>query len=84
MQDHQTENTGKALLEGSLRGLLSRNVGCRAALTFVLGTDRVVTKEGILTGVGTDYAVLYQPEKEQYITGDLYCLKFVELRDRQT
>ena len=54
---------------GSLRELLSRNVG----------SCRLVRQEGVLEEVGTDYLVLRQGSAR---TGcDLYALKFIELTD---
>ena len=59
---------------GSLRELLSRNVGQYAAASFLVGSCRLVRQE-----VGTDYLVLRQGSAR---TGcDLYALKFIELTD---
>lgn len=62
----------------SLRSLLDRNVGYFVVATFLVGPDRPVTWRGILHTVGSDYVVLYQPDYERYISGDLYALKFVQ------
>lgn len=45
---------------GSLRELLSRNVGQYAAASFLVGSCRLVRQEGVLEEVGTDYLVLRQ------------------------
>ena len=64
---------------GSLRELLSRNVGQYAAASFLVGSCRLVRQEGILEAVGTDYLVLRQGD---FSTGcDLYALKFIEFHD---
>lgn len=64
---------------GSLRELLSRNVGQYAAASFLVGSCRLVRQEGVLEEVGTDYLVLRQGSSR---TGcDLYALKFIELTD---
>ena len=52
---------------GSLRELLSRNVGQYAAASFLVGSCRLVRQEGVLEEVGTGC--------------DLYALKFIELTD---
>ena len=64
---------------GSLRELLSRNVGQYAAASFLVGSCRLVRQEGVLEAVGTDYLVLRQGD---FSTGcDLYALKFIEFHD---
>ncbi len=64
--------------QSSLKGLLSRNLGCYVAATFLVGSRQIATWEGILDSVGNDCVVLYQPQSDSYLAGDLYALKFVE------
>lgn len=64
--------------QASLRSLLDRNVGYFVVATFLVGPNQPVTWQGILHTVGNDYLVLYQPDYERYISGDLYALKFVQ------
>ena len=68
----------------SLRSLLNRNVGYYIVCTFLVGTDRAVTWQGILHTVGSDYLVLYQPEYERYISCDLYGLKFAQFHNTRS
>ena len=65
----------------SLRSLLNRNVGYYIVCTFLVGSDRAVTWQGILHTVGSDYLVLYQPDYNRYISCDLYGLKFAQFHD---
>lgn len=67
--------------EASLRSLLDRNIGYFVVATFLVGTQQPVTWQGILHSVGSDYIVLYQPDYERYISGDLYSLKFVQFHN---
>lgn len=67
--------------QASLRSLLNRNVGYFVVATFMLGPQQSVTWQGILHTVGSDYIVLYQPDYERYISGDLYSLKFVQFHN---
>ncbi len=67
--------------QASLRSLLNRNVGYFIAATFLIGPNQPVTWQGILHTVGSDYIVLYQPDYERYISGDLYSLKFVQFHN---
>lgn len=67
--------------QASLRSLLNRNLGYFVEATFLIGPDRPVTWKGILHTVGSDYVVLYQPDYERYVSGDLYSLKFVQFHN---
>lgn len=67
--------------QASMRSLLDRNIGYFVAATFQVGPNQPVTWQGILHSVGTDYIVLYQPDYERYISGDLYSLKFVQFHN---
>lgn len=66
---------------GSLKNLLSRNVGHYVVATFQMSGQGTVSVPGILYTVGNDYIVLYQPANGRYVTGDLYALKFVDFHD---
>ena len=65
----------------SWRALLARNVGRNVLVRFLMGTQNMVTVEGELYEVGTDYIVIYQPLWDSHITADLYAVKFVEIRE---
>ena len=67
--------------QASLRSLLARNVGYFVVCTFQIGTQQMVTWQGVLHTVGSDYLVLYQPDYERYISCDFYALKFVQFHD---
>lgn len=67
--------------QASLRSLLNRNIGYFVVATFLVGPNQPVTWQGILHSVGSDYIVLYQPDYERYISGDLYSLKFVQFHN---
>lgn len=67
--------------QASLRSLLDRNTGYFVVATFQVGPNQPVTWQGILHSVGSDYVVIYQPDYERYISGDLYSLKFVQFHN---
>lgn len=77
---HMPVNANEAY-QASLRSLLDRNVGYFVVATFQLGPQQAITWQGILHSVGSDYIVLYQPDYERYISGDLYSLKFVQFHN---
>lgn len=76
--------TNAELAKTSLKGLLIRNLGFYVVAGFLVGTQDAVSWEGILYSVGNDYIVLYQPDVDRYITGDLYSLKFVEFHNTRS
>ena len=75
--------TNADLAKASLKGLLMRNLGFYIVAGFLVGTSSPVSWEGILYSVGNDYIVIYQPDVDRYITGDLYSLKFVEFHNTE-
>ena len=77
---HNPTNSRDAY-QASLRSLLARNVGFFIVATFLTGTQRMVTWQGILHTVGSDYIVIYQPDYERYISCDFYALKFVQFHN---
>ena len=77
---HNPTNSSDAY-QASLRSLLARNVGYFIVATFLTGTQRMVTWQGILHTVGSDYIVIYQPDYERYISCDFYALKFVQFHN---
>ncbi|MBR2484266.1 MAG: hypothetical protein IKB53_05940 [Oscillospiraceae bacterium] len=76
--------TNADLAKSSLKGLLMRNLGFYIVAGFLVGTQSPVSWEGILYSVGNDYIVIYQPDVDRYITGDLYSLKFVEFHNTKS
>ena len=77
---HMPANSNEAY-QASLRSLLNRNVGYFIVATFLMGPQQMVTWQGILHTVGSDYIVIYQPNYERYVSGDLYSLKFVQFHN---
>lgn len=65
---------------GTWKELLARNVGRSCRVSFLIGTQGTVTAEGTLLEVGTDYLVLRRTPRGDYLSADLYAVKFVEFR----
>lgn len=80
---HNPSNNSEAY-QASLRSLLARNVGFFVVVTFLAGTQRMVTWQGILHTVGSDYIVIYQPDYERYISCDFYAIKFVQFHNTKS
>lgn len=68
----------------SIRGLLARNLGYYVVASFLMGTQQAIQWEGILASVGNDYLVIYQPDQNRFVSGDIYSLKFVEFHENQS
>ena len=68
----------------SIRGLLARNLGYYVVASFLMGTQQALQWEGILASVGNDYLVIYQPDQNRFVSGDIYSLKFVEFHENQS
>ena len=68
----------------SIRGLLARNLGYYVVASFLMGTQQAIQWEGILASVGNDYLVIYQPDQNRFVSGDIYSVKFVEFHENQS
>ena len=66
---------------GSLKAMLKKNVGNYVVATFLVGTQNMVSWEGVLFDVGNDYVTIYQQPRDRYIVSDIYSLKFIEFYD---
>ena len=71
---------GEAYL-GSLKSTLNRNKGNFIVATFLIGTQNMVSGEGILYDVGNDFVTIYQPGRDRYIVIDMYSLRYMEFYD---
>lgn len=64
-------------MEGSLQQFLADNLGEYVVVEFLIGTQTLVQKAGILYAVGTSVMTLYQELSQTFITCDLFSIKFV-------
>ena len=71
----QQEFNGPDML-GSVQKVLTNNIGQYVVMEFLIGTETIVRKQGILYFVGTGYVVLYDDVINNYIVCDLYSIKF--------
>lgn len=62
---------------GSWQQVLRNNEGQYCIIDFLIGTENLVTREGILYDVGVSFIVLYETRTGNYIVCDLYSIKFV-------
>ena len=69
---------------GSFASILSQNLGQYVVVDFLIGTDRLETREGILYSSGINFLSLYDPIDDRYIVCDLYAVKFVTFYNTTT
>lgn len=62
-----------------LQEYLKSMIGRLVKIDFLVGSDTLICKEGILKEVGTDYIVLEMLQSNDLLVGDLYSIKFVQI-----
>lgn len=68
--------------DGSMQKILSENLGEYVLVDFLIGTDNLTRKEGVLYTVGIAYLVLFEPVSNTYVVCDIYSVKFVTFLGR--
>ncbi|WP_458862504.1 hypothetical protein [Acidaminobacterium chupaoyuni] len=68
----------------SLQETLADNLGYYVIIEFLIGTNGLIAKDGILYAVGINYVTLYQEEFDRYVTCDMYSIKFVNFYNAKT
>ena len=64
-------------LQGSMQQILQDNIGNYVSVEFLIGTQNIVTRQGILYSVGTGFLVLYDDIQQVYEVCDVFSVKFV-------
>lgn len=63
--------------QGSMQQVLQDNIGTYVSVDFLIGTQNIVTKQGILYAVGAQYIVLYDDVNQHYTVCDIFAIKFI-------
>lgn len=66
-------------MAGSMQEALADNLGLYAVCEFVVGTQSMETKEGILYSVGRSFVVLYDERQQTFVLCDVFSIKFATL-----
>ena len=61
------------------QGYLRTQIGKRVRITFLLGTNTLQDRVGILKDVGISYVILSEPDTGTDVLGDIYSIKFVDI-----
>ena len=64
-------------MRGSMQLILSDNIGEFVVIEFLIGTEQMMRKQGILYFVGTSYVTLYDDMANNFIVCDIFSIKFV-------
>ena len=64
-------------MKGSMQAILSNNIGEYLLIEFIIGTESLVRKQGLLYSVGTSYVTLFDDANNNYIVCDIFSIKFV-------
>lgn len=61
------------------QGYLKTQIGKRVRVTFLLGTNTIQDRDGILDTVGISYLILRETETNSRVLCDIYSVKFVNI-----
>lgn len=64
-------------MRGSMQAILSKQIGSFVLVEFLIGTQEIVRKQGLLYFVGRSYITLYDEEVNNFIVCDIFSVKFV-------
>jgi len=64
-------------MEGSMQQFLSENLGQYVVIEFLIGTQTLTRKAGVLYAVGASVVTLYEEISQTFVTCDIFSVKFV-------
>ena len=64
-------------LQGSIQQILADNIGNFVVCEFLIGTQNMTERSGVLYSVGTGFVVLFEEQTRTYIVCDIFSIKFV-------
>lgn len=62
---------------GSMQYILAQNIGQFVVVEFLIGTQEIVRKQGMLYRVGRSFLTLYDESANNFIICDIFAVKFV-------
>lgn len=71
------ENFDSEEMRGSMQMILSQNIGQFVVIEFLIGTQEIVRKQGMLYFVGRSFVTLYDEAANNFIICDIFSVKFV-------
>ncbi len=64
-------------MAGSMQQFLADNIGEYVIIEFLVGTQTMEQKSGVLYAVGTSVVTLYEEVSQTFVTCDIFSVKFV-------
>ncbi len=64
-------------MAGSMQQFLSDNLGQYVIIEFLVGTQTITQKAGVLYAVGSSVVTLYEEVSQTFVTCDIFSVKFV-------
>ena len=61
-----------------MNGFLRTQIGRPVKVDFLVGTNTLVDKSGILLGVGVNYILIQEAETDDLVVADFYNIKFIK------
>ena len=71
------EDFNTEAMQGSMQQFLSENLGQYVVIEFLIGTQTMTRKEGILYAVGRSVVTLYEELSQTFVVCDIFSVKFV-------
>lgn len=79
MTKEQIENpqSGREYYLDTLAAILQENIGQPVTCEFLVGTNNIVRRDGVLYSAGVNFVTLYQPNEGRYVVCDVFSLRFI-------
>lgn len=75
------EDTQNGVDPETIQEVIALSVGSYVVVEFLIGTNNIVRKEGVLTAVGVSWLLLYDESSGTSVVCDMYSVKFVTYFD---
>ncbi len=79
--DVPPDSTANGVDPETIQEVIALSVGNYVVVEFLVGTQNIVRKEGVLTAVGISWLLLYDETAGTSIVCDMYSVKFVTYFD---
>ncbi|MBQ8556479.1 MAG: hypothetical protein IJ438_11490 [Clostridia bacterium] len=63
--------------QGSMQQVLQENLGSFVIVEFLIGTGSLISRQGVLYYVASQFLVLYDEFESRYVVCDIFSVKFV-------
>ena len=80
-QDIENPQNNEEVYLGSFSSVLRENMGAYVVIEFLIGTQNLISKEGLLYNVGNNFVTIYNDVNNYYTVCDFYSIKFVNFFD---